>query len=194
VQTSPESPKLFALFQKLFTADGPEQLKAKAAAAGTTEAEFGAFMQYVACFYGNMGNYLSFGDTKFVPRCPKATISSIIGCSSQPALLAEWEAIAGSVYDLGADQKQMGLEGDGISTYYSPGISKAKIQLVQDFLASQNLGDQAYNTRLFQQSEHLLELAIASADLKPAATHEFEGQKIQVSHGDHHPRTLNPKP
>ena len=31
------------------------------------------------------------------------------------------------------DKKQMGLEGAGISTYYSDGISKDKIQLVQVF-------------------------------------------------------------
>ena len=187
VQTSPESPKLFALLQELFTADEPEQLREKAAAAGVGESDFAAFMQFVACFYGNMGNYLSFGDTKFVPRCAKAAVSSIIGCSSVPTLAAEWESIAGAVYDLSADNKQMGLEGAGISTYYSPGISKASIQLVQDFLASQDLGDQAYNTRLFEAGGEL-ELAIASADVKPPATHEFMGAKIKVTYGDHQVR------
>ena len=186
VQTSPESPKLFALLQELFTADEPEQLREKAAAAGVGDSEFAAFMQFVACFYGNMGNYLSFGDTKFVPRCAKASVSSIIGCSSVPTLAAAWESIAGAVYDLSADNKQMGLEGAGISTYYSPGISKASIQLVQDFLASQDLGDQAYNTRLFE-ADGELELAIASADVKPPATHEFKGAKIKVTYGDHQP-------
>lgn len=154
--------------------------------AGVSAEDFEAFMQYTACFLGNMGNYLSFGDTKFVPRCPKPTVSNIIGCSSEPGLLAEWEAIASMVYDLSADNKQMGLEGAGISTYYSPNISKEKIQVVQDFLATQNLGDQAYNTRLFDRGD-VLELAIASAEVKAPATHEFNGTKIEVTYGDHQP-------
>jgi dipeptidyl-peptidase-3 len=186
VQCSVESPKVFGLFQRLFTADPPGQLREKAVAAGVSADDFEAFMQYVACFYGNMGNYLSFGDTKFVPRCPKPSVSNIIGCSSVPSLAAEWECIAGLVYDLSGDKKQMGLEGAGISTYYSNGISKDKIQLVQDFLTSQNLGDQAYNTRIFDRGD-VLELAIASALVKPPATHEFNGTKIEVTYGDHQP-------
>jgi dipeptidyl-peptidase-3 len=186
VQCSPESPKLFALLHKLFTADAPQELKDKAAAAGVTSEDFEAFMQFCACFYGNMGNYLSFGDTKFVPRCPKPVVSNIIGCSRIPEVLAEWEAIAGAVYDLSGANKQMGLEGAGISTYYSPGMPKDKIQLVQDFLTSQELGDQAYNTRLFEKGD-MLELAIASSEVKTPATHEFKGTKIQVLYGDHQP-------
>jgi hypothetical protein len=80
----------------------------------------------------------------------------------------------------------MGLEGAGISTYYSPGMPKDKIQLVQDFLTSQELGDQAYNTRLFEKGD-MLELAIASSEVKTPAMHEFKGTKIQVLYGDHQP-------
>ena len=29
------------------------------------------FLFYAAAFYGNLGNYKSFGDTKFVPDLPK---------------------------------------------------------------------------------------------------------------------------
>lgn len=29
------------------------------------------FLIYAAAFYGNLGNYKSFGDTKFVPDLPK---------------------------------------------------------------------------------------------------------------------------
>jgi hypothetical protein len=60
----------------------------------------------------------------------------------------------------------MGLEGKGISTYYSPGITEAEIKIVQDFLQSQNLGDQAYNTRLFKDGD-VYKLAIASAEVRP---------------------------
>lgn len=32
---------------------------------------FQSFMVYVAAFYGNLGNYKSFGDTKFIPAVSK---------------------------------------------------------------------------------------------------------------------------
>lgn len=34
------------------------------------------FLIYAAAFYGNLGNYKSFGDTKFVPDLPKVIVFS----------------------------------------------------------------------------------------------------------------------
>jgi hypothetical protein len=51
-------------------------------AGGVADAEWTQFMQFTACFFGNMGNYLDFGDTKFVPRCSKKTFTSVIEASS----------------------------------------------------------------------------------------------------------------
>ncbi len=50
----------------MFQKDHPKDLAAKSLEAGVSKDEFHDFMQYVAAFYGNMGNYLSFGDTKFI--------------------------------------------------------------------------------------------------------------------------------
>ena len=85
-QCSPESPKMFLLFFKLFTADSPEKLKEESAKAGVAAEEFEAFMQFVAVFFGNMGNYLSFGDTKFVPRCEASSVAAIVAASSDKVL------------------------------------------------------------------------------------------------------------
>ena len=73
-QTSPESPGIFVLLQKLFRAQSPEDLKKVALGLDFTEEEFGAFMIYAAAFYANMGNYKSFGDTKFIPNCPPVSL------------------------------------------------------------------------------------------------------------------------
>lgn len=32
------------------------------------------FLIYAAAFYGNLGNYKSFGDTKFIPDLPKVSL------------------------------------------------------------------------------------------------------------------------
>lgn len=88
-QLSVESVPLFEMFQTLFKGiGGPAKLKEAALAAGASEETWTGFMQYVLNFYGakstfqrwgpvfeifahlclvgNMGNYKSFGDTKFV--------------------------------------------------------------------------------------------------------------------------------
>eukprot|EP00281_Chroomonas_sp_CCMP1168_P025009 CAMPEP_0206228978 /NCGR_PEP_ID=MMETSP0047_2-20121206/9450_1 /ASSEMBLY_ACC=CAM_ASM_000192 /TAXON_ID=195065 /ORGANISM="Chroomonas mesostigmatica_cf, Strain CCMP1168" /LENGTH=709 /DNA_ID=CAMNT_0053652243 /DNA_START=52 /DNA_END=2181 /DNA_ORIENTATION=+ len=187
VQTSPESPALFSLLFSLFQAEKPSTLQAKASAAGVSDEDWVAFMQFCACFFGNMGNYLSFGDTKFVPRCEKEAFGKIVGSSVKGSeLVGRWQAIADSVYDLSLGVRQLGLEGDGISTYYSAGIKKSDIELVQEFLADQRIGDQAYNTRLFKKGD-VLQLCIASAEAKLSATHAFKGAKIVVQYGDHAP-------
>jgi dipeptidyl-peptidase III len=125
----------------LFASDDLVILKQKATT--VTEVDWDDFLQYCACFYGNMGNYLSFGDTKFVPRCPSSSFRSILAAStSSETLLLEWDKIAEEIYDLSPSKRQMGLDGTGISTYYSADIRTEEIKAVQGFLADQKLGDQ----------------------------------------------------
>ena len=52
--------------------------------------DFERFLRFAAAFYGNMGNYLSFGDTKLVPNLPADAFRAIVAASSaQGALKAE---------------------------------------------------------------------------------------------------------
>lgn len=143
VQTSPESPKLFGLLHRLFSSETLSILKQKAAGNGVTEEDWEDFLQYCACFLGNLGNYLSFGDTKFIPRCISSSFRSIVAASSvSDVLLPLWDEIAEEIYDLSPSKRQMGLDGKGISTYYSSDITTLEIKAVQAFLADQKLGDQ----------------------------------------------------
>uniref|UniRef100_UPI00398E9937 dipeptidyl peptidase 3-like n=1 Tax=Pristiophorus japonicus TaxID=55135 RepID=UPI00398E9937 len=71
LQTSPESPAIYVLLQKLFKAQPLCELQEAATALGMTSEEYQAFLVYAAGVYSNMGNYKSFGDTKFVPNLPQ---------------------------------------------------------------------------------------------------------------------------
>lgn len=62
-QTSIESPAIFDMFKHMFKNVNLEELKSKSK---LSKDEFEDFLQYVVQFYGNLGNYLSFGDTKFI--------------------------------------------------------------------------------------------------------------------------------
>ena len=131
IQTSPESPKLFHLLYRLFSSEDLADLEAKALNAVSSE-QWREFLQYCACFLGNLGNYLSFGDTKFIPRCPSSSARAIIAASSKAdELLGEWDALAEDIYDLSPSKRQMGLDGKGVSTYYSSDITTEEIKAVQ---------------------------------------------------------------
>ena len=47
------------------------ELKTALLGAGLTEQEVTAYLVYCSGFYGNMGNYKGFGDSKFVPNIAK---------------------------------------------------------------------------------------------------------------------------
>ena len=70
LQCSAESAPIFSLLQLVFSAQPIDELLTAAKAKGLTEDEVSLAMIYVAAFYGNLGNYKSFGDTKFVPGLP----------------------------------------------------------------------------------------------------------------------------
>lgn len=76
------------------------------------------------------------------------------------------------------------------STYYSAGITKAEIELAQDFLSEHKMGDQAYNTRLFRvdtPSGPVLKIYVACAEAKESVAHTFRGKSIEMCYGDHQP-------
>merc|ERR1719450_1894032 len=66
LQCSPESVPIFALLQLVFSAQPVADLIAAAKEkAGLTQEEVDQAIMCAAAFYGNVGNYKSFGDTKF---------------------------------------------------------------------------------------------------------------------------------
>lgn len=64
-----------------------------------------AFILYAAAFFNNMGNYKSFGDTKFVPDLSEEKLHLLISASvayktDQMAMEGLWEAVSGSIFSL----------------------------------------------------------------------------------------------
>jgi dipeptidyl-peptidase III len=66
-QCSPESRPLFSLFLAVFSSTPIEDLIESAQQAGLKYEEVESILLFVAAFFGNLGNYKSFGDTKFIP-------------------------------------------------------------------------------------------------------------------------------
>uniref|UniRef100_A0A3Q1GZG7 Dipeptidyl peptidase 3 n=1 Tax=Acanthochromis polyacanthus TaxID=80966 RepID=A0A3Q1GZG7_9TELE len=143
LQTSPESANIFVLLQRIFRKQTPAQLEQVATAAGLSSEEYQAFLVYAAGLYANMGNYKSFGDTKFIPNLPKDKLKALVWASQafqeQPSETeALWDSCSGLLYSLEDRQKQLGLGNKGITTYFSGNCCLEDAELAQKFLDSKS--------------------------------------------------------
>jgi len=190
-QTSPESAPLFALFLHFLSARPagsprlPEDLEV-----------------YLSHLFTNMGNYKSFGDSKFIPAITKEDLVALLSASPvwHSKILPLWSRVHEALYSAEGRELQLGFgPDDGISTYYSTHLLKHEAEMVQRFMDSV-LQLSPYNTRLFKLPAAAagvphFELRLASARTSPAdddavspllKTYDFEGIKITVTRGDHH--------
>uniref|UniRef100_A0AAX7SIA5 Dipeptidyl peptidase 3 n=1 Tax=Astatotilapia calliptera TaxID=8154 RepID=A0AAX7SIA5_ASTCA len=201
LQTSPESANIFVLLQRIFRKQTPAQLEQVATAAGLSSEEYQAFLVYAAGLYANMGNYKSFGDTKFIPNLPKDKLKALVWASQafqeQPAEMeALWDSCSCLLYSLENRQKQLGLGDKGITTYFSGNCCLEDAELAQKFLDSKKLS--AYNTRLFKKEDGgkaCYEVRLASAVQKGqtavkkcescCGSFSFEDKEFTVKRGDY---------
>ncbi|CAF3589611.1 hypothetical protein SNK03_001171 [Fusarium graminearum] len=161
-QISPESEPIFDLILSLHkSANGDWNALAKKA--GVEEEEATRFLEYAAMFLGNNGNYKSFGDSKFIPRCSEKTVAALAATS--PEANKFYEATKGGIFS--SDNPAMmhlGYPDDGhMTTYYpeSSHITKDDIKAVSDWMESKGLLPE--NNRLRKTSDGNFEILIASA-------------------------------
>jgi len=200
LQCSVESAPIFCLLQLVFSIQPIEQLKANAAAAnnGLTTNEISHVIMYAAAFYGNMGNYKSFGDTKFVPAVPQDRFHKFLQSATSTSNRAEeverlWQECHQRMYSLTPRQRQMGLgQTKGISTYFSANCDESDATLANAFLDS--IGLSAYNTRLFKDTTtNHYTIRIASTETSPPQipntpnTHTFQNKTFLLTRGDYSP-------
>lgn len=142
---------------------------------------------------GNLGNYKSFGDSKFVPRIEGQLLEKLANVSSKTKEL--YGRFKDAIYagnDIG--KLHLGYPGAGhVSTYYpdSPDITKEEITTVSDFLEEKRLLPE--NTRV-RKTKDGYEVLIASAQTDPSAADRDldqsewtldDGKKVKLVFGDY---------
>jgi dipeptidyl-peptidase-3 len=197
-QVSPESEPTYDFIIALYKASGGDW-KALAAKAGVSEDGLTAFLHYAAMFLGNGGNYKSFGDAKFVPRCDEKVFAALAATS--PDAERHYAATRGAIFS--ADKPglmHLGFVDEGhMTTYYpdSPDITQAEITAVSAWMQEKGLLPE--NTRLRKTSDGNFEMLIASAvtsvpsaggDIGKEEWYEFSdeallGKKIRLVYGDY---------
>jgi dipeptidyl-peptidase-3 len=161
-QLSPESEPTYDFILSLYKVAGGDW-KGLAKKAGVDDAGLTAFLEYAAMFLGNNGNYKSFGDSKFVPRCDETVFAAL--AKTSPEALNNYKATNGAIF---SSDKQalmhLGYPEDGhMTTYYpeSSDITKAEIGSISAWMESKGLLPE--NTRLRKTADGNFDLLIASA-------------------------------
>jgi len=179
-QLSVESLPLLKGFYTLFT-QAPDLPELRRKADVADEDEFAKFLEYFALLYSNMGNYLSFGDSKFVPACTRDTFEKVV--SVVPEAATQLKPLVDIVYDLADSKLTLAYPPNGISAYYSANITEADVKVVEAFLVQERMLQ--CNTRVFKTAPNTFDLLIASATVKSDEPKKFEGATISVKYGDY---------
>lgn len=162
-QISPESEPIFDFILALHKSSEGDW-KALQAKAGISDEDLDHFLQYAAQFLGNNGNYKSFGDSKFIPRCSESAFAALAATS--PEAQNFYNATSGAIFS--ADKPSLlhlGYPEEGhMTTYYpeSPDITKVEIDAVSAWMEKKGLLPE--NTRLAKKKDGLFEIWIASAN------------------------------
>ena len=161
-QISPESEYIYDFILALHEASGGNW-PSLAEKAGISEQELTYFLEYAAMFLGNCGNYKSFGDSKFIPRCGKSTFEALAATS--PKAQEYYKATNGAIHkDDDQGLLHLGYKDEGhMTTYYpdSPDITKAEIDAISQW--SEKKGLLPENNRLRKTKDGVFEILIASA-------------------------------
>ncbi|PSN72689.1 dipeptidyl-peptidase III [Corynespora cassiicola Philippines] len=191
-QISPEAEPIYDFIIALHKHSNGDYT-ALAKEAGLSQEDLDAYLNYSAQFLGNLGNYKSFGDSKFVPRIEPRQLKAL-ATVSKPTLEL-YEKFKDAIY-AGNDVAKLHLgypSAGHVSTYYpdSPDISKEEIAGVSDFMEGKGLLPE--NTRVRKTKEGF-EVLIASAldnpsaeqrDLKESEWTLDDGKKIKLVFGDY---------
>lgn len=161
-QISPESEAIYDFILSLHEASGGNWASL-AEKAGVSEKDLTSFLEYAAMFLGNNGNYKSFGDSKFIPRCDESVFKALAATS--PKAERFYKATNGAIFS--ADKQglmHLGYGDDGHMTTYYPetaDITKAEIDAVSNWMEKKGLLPE--NTRLRKTNDGHFELLIAAA-------------------------------
>lgn len=114
-------------------------------------------------FLGNNGNYKSFGDSKFLPRCSEKSVAALAATSPEASKF--YEATRGGIFSHDEPGKlHLGFPDAGhMSTYYpdSSKITKDEIEGVSAWMETKGLLPE--NNRLRKNADGSFDILIASA-------------------------------
>ncbi|KAG7854734.1 hypothetical protein KL919_005016 [Ogataea angusta] len=151
------------------------------------------YLEYASQFLGNLGNYKSFGDVKFIPRLAKGDFETLVELVNDEVCLQLFEQVKDDMYALDSKRVLLGWPAEGhVTGYYLNTLTKAEVEAVNAALAAHGIMPE--NTRLEKMDDTLFRVHVASANISNSTgyypdTIEFEtgGRQatIEFKFGDH---------
>jgi dipeptidyl-peptidase-3 len=183
-QVSTESPAILRFLFSLFDQNSQAQLREAAVKDSVSADDFDKFVEYAALLYANMGNYKSFGDSKFIPACDRAVFTKIVESApnDKDAILRQYEQIADKIFSVSAGELGLGFPPNGTSSYYSPDITKEEIDAVDAFLTSK--GMECWNTRVWKSGDQHYTVRIPCSVQSTETFKTAAGLTIDIARGD----------
>ncbi|KAI8342803.1 peptidase family M49-domain-containing protein [Chlamydoabsidia padenii] len=185
-QTNPQAESIFDLILKVFSNSHGQltNVQALAQKSQVSPESFEQLLQYSGQFLGNLSNYKSFGDEKFIPRISPEDFEKVVAVSEhRDEALPLFQQSKHEIYCVDPTARNLlGYPDDGhLSGYYSDNVTKDDIKRVQAYLEKVNID--ALNTRLFK-SDKGFTLTIASANKKHEEHVLEDGMPLNVVYGD----------
>lgn len=193
VQTSPESPQIYRLLQRLIVSQKLSELKTAATEQGRlSEADFQAFLVYASGVFANMGNYKGFGDSKMIPNLSADQFEALVQASQayemdREGVQALWDSCSTAMYSLTERLAQLGLGAKGVTKYLSDNCSPADSDLINRYFKQAKI--EGYMNRVIKTTtdDGKSQFEIRNAAVKDGVlrTEEFEGAVFKVTQGDY---------
>lgn len=162
-QVSPESYQLVSFFIRLFRESPPQKVRDHLNNR-FLEDEINGFLNYVGMLFANSGNYLSFGDKKFIPRISQDIFSNILGTLTS----SNYDNLVINIYLLSDNVKILNYYPHGVTSYYSPNMTKKEVEIVNEYMTANNI--EHWNTRIEKydqlEKQPLIIIKVASSDIK----------------------------
>ncbi len=192
-QRSFESPALFFLFYKIFFMETVQEIKELLLKNGFDENDVKNIFVYIGAFFQNCGNYLSFGDTKFIPKISKEKFIAFIKLtraykSNKESFEDIWLNVQQELFEFKQPYYEIGLpDENALSSYYSTNITRSDTEFIKEFLKNHDIS--SLNTRVIKFAADYdvnFEVRVASVEIS-SQTYEFQGKKIVIQKGDFSP-------
>lgn len=171
-QISPESYALMSEFLSAFCNDSVTNMRSKLTEK-FNEYNTNQFLNYFANVLGNLSNYTSFGDTKFVPRLAKELFASMCNFLGMHLDIE-------TVYDV--NTTRLDYYPDGVTCYTTPNMTKEEVAQLNQFMVDNQI--EFWNTRLSKEGNgYIIHIASVNERLVPYGM--IGDKQVFLQYGDY---------
>jgi dipeptidyl-peptidase III len=172
MQISPESYGIVKLFENMFDRYNPHIVN-------TQYPNMKHFLNYVAYVMCNSGNYMSHGDTKFLPRMSKDDMDKLVK-DNFDEFYEEYKQFADIIFSLNDKEKTLGYP-DNSTTMYFQNMTLEECKIVDLYVGFKGL--EGWNTMAYKQGNTYV-IHIASINTNITNVEEFMDKQFRIQYGN----------